>query len=201
VYGTSGPERFLSALVQGTDSADTGLEKYIVADASASMYPPSVDALDLIMLGRQLARIGERAIHGSPEGAGNDLGLSAGALLVMRDVFAHPGSAIADITARTGLPQSYVSDSIARLRANGMAETSSDPADGRRTLVSLASSQLRRVADHSARSADEELIAALGGIDADFAGRVLAVLSDIAARLRPQSARALSPDEIADRCC
>lgn len=127
-------------------------------------------------------------MHSSPGGAGNDPGLSAGALLVMRDVFVHPGSAIADITSRTGLPQSYVSDSIARLRASGLAETSSDPADGRRTLVSLASSHLHQVADYSARSADAELIAALAGIDTDFAGRVLAVLSDIAARLRPESA-------------
>ncbi|HEY2316484.1 MAG TPA: helix-turn-helix domain-containing protein [Streptosporangiaceae bacterium] len=147
-----------------------------------------MDALDLIMLGRQLVRIGERAMRGGPEGSGSDLGLSAGALLVLRDVFAHPGSAITDVTSRTGLPQSYVSDSIARLRASGIAETSSDPADGRRTLISLASSHLRQVAAHSARSADAELIAALGGIDTDFAGRVLAVLSDIAARLRPESA-------------
>jgi DNA-binding MarR family transcriptional regulator len=152
------------------------------------MYLRLVDALDLIMLGRQFVRIGARAMQGSPEGAGHDLGLSAGALLVMRDVFAHPGSAITDVTSRTGLPQSYVSDSIARLRASGMAETSSDPADGRRTLVSLTSSHLGQVADHSARSADAELIAALGDIDADFAGRVLAVLSDVAARLRPESA-------------
>src|SRR5580693_7809367 len=126
-----------------------------------------MNALDLIVLGRQLTKIGEEVLRGSGDPAGQDAGehgerpvqasgrprqasgrpgqapghprqapfLPTGPSLVLRDVFAHPGSSITDITARTGLPQSYVSESVARLRSQGILETSADPADRRRTLV------------------------------------------------------------------
>jgi MarR family len=120
---------------------------------------PGMDALDLIILGRQLRQIGERVLRGDDqaEERGSDPGearpaaaaadarsreLTPGALLVMRDVLGHPGSSITDITSRTGLPQSYVSDSVGRLRALGMAETRADPSDGRRTLVQVPASRL-----------------------------------------------------------
>ena len=89
-----------------------------------------MNALDLIMLGRQLTKIGEEVLRGSKAQA-----MPTGPSLVLRDVFAHPDSSITEVTARTGLPQSYVSDSVARLRDQGIVETSADPADGRRTLV------------------------------------------------------------------
>lgn len=152
-----------------------------------------MEAFDLIMLGRQLTRIGERAMRGGPDmhgqrsaaGQGTAQDLPPGSLLVMRDVFAHPGSSISDITARTGLPQSYVSDSVSKLREHGMAETSSDPADGRRTLVSITAHHLRQVASHSLRDADAVLLDELGDTDGDFARQVIEVLSELAARLRP----------------
>lgn len=154
-----------------------------------------MEALDLIVLGRQLARIGERAMRGEPDGrqdphsvtqrsAGN---LPPGTLLVMRDVFAHPGSSITDITARTGLPQSYVSDSVARLRERAIAETTADPADGRRRLVSITGQHMQTVARRSATDADTALLNELGDIDDDSARRVIDVLSELAGRLRPAS--------------
>jgi hypothetical protein len=53
--------------------------------------------------------------------------------LVLADVFAHPGSSISEITARTGMPQSHVSETVARLREQGTVESFPDPADRRRT--------------------------------------------------------------------
>src|SRR4029077_5693015 len=97
-----------------------------------------MNALDLIVLGRQLTKIGEEVLRGSGDPAGQDAGghgerpaRATGRprqapsrltrrTLVVRDVFAHPGSSITDITARTGLPQSYVSESVARLRSQGI---------------------------------------------------------------------------------
>jgi DNA-binding MarR family transcriptional regulator len=152
-----------------------------------------MEALDLIVLGRQLTRIGERAMRGE-QGRGQDPAapprhkesdLPPGTLLVMRDVFAHPGSSITDITARTGLPQGYVSESVIRLRERGMAETTADPADGRRRLVSITGRHLQKVANASVTDADTLLLTELGTIDDEHARQVIGVLSELADRLRP----------------
>jgi len=148
-----------------------------------------VDALDLIILGRQLTRIGERAMRGADDEDGlaaNQIPLPAGALIVMRDVLAHPGSSITDITARTGLPQSYVSESVNKLRVKGLAEINADPADRRRTLVRLTAARLEQVARHSARGADDLLRAALSDLSDDRAREVIAMLTDLARRLRTE---------------
>ena len=116
-----------------------------------------MNALDLIMLGRQLTKIGEEVLRGSKAQA-----MPTGPSLVLRDVFAHPGSSITDVTARTGLPQSYVSESVARLRDQGIVETSADPADGRRTLVRVTAAHPRTVAAKGSAPVDAALAAALG---------------------------------------
>ena len=64
-----------------------------------------------------------------------------------------------DVTARTGLPQSYVSESVARLRDQGIVETSADPADGRRTLVRVTAEHPRTVAAKGAVPVDAALAA------------------------------------------
>jgi DNA-binding MarR family transcriptional regulator len=151
-----------------------------------------MDALDLIILGRQLARIGERAMRegepGDNEPGALGATLPAGALIVMRDILAHPGSSISDITARTGLPQSHVSESVNKLRVKGIAEINADPADRRRTLVRLSATSQDRVARHSARNADDLLRIALGDLSDDGAHQVIAMLNDLARRLRIDSA-------------
>jgi DNA-binding MarR family transcriptional regulator len=152
------------------------------------MYHAPMDALDLIILGRQLARIGERAMReGDPQDNGPaalGAALPAGALIVMRDVLAHPGSSISDITARTGLPQSHVSESVNKLRVKGIAEINADPADRRRTLVKLTATSQDQVARHSARNADYPLRTALGDLSDDAAHQVIAMLNDLARQLR-----------------
>ena len=151
-----------------------------------------MDALDLIILGRQLSRIGERAMRGGDleddEPAALRLALPAGALIVMRDVLSHPGSSITDITARTRLPQSYVSESVNKLRVKGIAEINADPADRRRTLVRLTPAHIDQVARRSARDADELLLAALGGLPNESARQVIATLTELARMLRTEPA-------------
>lgn len=136
-----------------------------------------MDALDLIVLGRQLARIGEDALRGSRSAA-----LPTGQSLVLRDVFANPGSSITEITGRTGLPQSYASESVARLRERGLLETATDPADGRRTLVRVTRSHARTVARRGAAPIDATLAQALGEGDAS---EVIAMLEALRRRLVP----------------
>jgi DNA-binding MarR family transcriptional regulator len=142
-----------------------------------------MNALELIVLGRQLARIGEEVLRGSAAAA-----MPAGPSLVLRDVFGHPDSPISQITERTGLPQSYVSESVARLRDQGMVQTAADPADGRRTLVRVAPGHPRMVAAKGSAAVDTALAAALGepADGAEFAA-VLAGLEELALRLRPSS--------------
>jgi DNA-binding MarR family transcriptional regulator len=148
-----------------------------------------MDALDLIILGRQLARIGERAMQGSvEEPEAFRVVLPPGALIVMRDLLAHPGSSITDITARTRLPQSYVSESVNKLRVKGVAQISADPADRRRTLVRLTAAHIDQVARHSARGADDLLRTALGDLADDSAQEVIAMLTELARRLRTEPA-------------
>ena len=179
-----------------------------------------MNALDLIVLGRQLTKIGEEVLRGSGDPAGQDAGghgerparasgrpqqasgrpgqasgrtrqasfLPTGPSLVLRDVFAHPGSSITDITARTGLPQSYVSESVARLRSQGILETSADPADGRRTLVRVSAGHPRTVAAKGSAPVHGALAAALGEPDGGPAvAEIVATLSALAERLRPES--------------
>jgi DNA-binding MarR family transcriptional regulator len=162
------------------------------------MYHAGMDALDLIILGRQLARIGERAMRDGDPGDGGPgvLGaaLPAGALIVMRDVLIHPGSSISDITARTGLPQSHVSESVNKLRVKGIAEINADPADRRRTLVRLTATREDSVVRHSARNADDALRRALGDVPDERAYQIIAMLTDLARRLRIDPAASASPD-------
>src|SRR5580693_4230042 len=136
------------------------------------------------MLGRQLTKIGEGVLRGTT--ASPAPFLPAGPSLVLRDVFAHPDSSISDITARTGLPQSYVSESVARLRDQGIVETSADPSDGRRTLVRVAPDHPRTVAAKGSVSVDAALAVAFGEpADGAAIAQIIGTLSDIAARLRP----------------
>lgn len=187
-----------------------------------------MNALDLIMLGRQLTKIGEDVLRGSGgrgsggagtgeagtgeadageadagragtggAGTGGEGGrgegarapvMPAGPSLVLRDVFAHPGSSISDITGRTGLPQSYVSESVARLRGQGILETSTDPADGRRTLVRVSAEHPRTVALKGSASVDRALAAALGEADGGSSvTEIIGTLTALAERLRPES--------------
>jgi DNA-binding MarR family transcriptional regulator len=170
-----------------------------------------VDALDMIMLGRQLTKIGEDVMRGSTAQSAKTQSAKAqsaktrpatppraepadaplmptGPSLVLRDVFANPGSSITDITTRTGLPQSYVSESVARLRGQGIVMTSADPADGRRTLVRVSDQHPRTVAAKASVPVDAALAAALSEPPGGAAvTQIISTLSALAARLAPET--------------
>jgi DNA-binding MarR family transcriptional regulator len=138
-----------------------------------------VDALDLFQLGRWLTRLGEEAMR--PLGAAPS---PPGQRLILMDAFAFPDSPVGEIAARTGLPQSYVSEVVARLRDLGAVETRADPGDRRRTLVKVSDSVPPAVAGLGATPVDELLTEALGQPPADRAAELIAALSEVAVRLR-----------------
>jgi DNA-binding MarR family transcriptional regulator len=137
-------------------------------------------AFDLIVLGRQLSRIGETVMRGqAPPARPTSTGL------VLADVFAHPGSSISEITARTGMPQSNVSETVARLREQGTVESFPDPADRRRTLVRVSAQHPRNVMRAALVPADAALTDALGDLSPDEAAGIIKTLETLAGLLRP----------------
>jgi DNA-binding MarR family transcriptional regulator len=140
-----------------------------------------MEAFELMQLGRRLTKLGEQGLRGST--GRNELPL--GPTLVMQDVLAHDGSTVSEITARTGLPQSYVSESVARLRDDGVLVTETDQDDRRRTRVRMSRDHLKTVRRKGRATVDELVLEALGDVGAKDTARLLAALETIAERLRP----------------
>ena len=141
-----------------------------------------MDALELYVLGRRLAKLGEAALEGP--GAQR---LPPAVALVLGDVLTHPESSISQITERTGFPQSYVSKSVGQLRELKVVETVADPADGRRTLVRATRTSAKRIGQRAKAPFDDLLREALD--DPEELDEVRAALEVLAARLVPKHAR------------
>lgn len=92
-----------------------------------------MNGVELFLLGRTLMKLGEQALP--TEGIGEHAASTRTVLVVVSDLREHPGSAVGEIAARTGLPQSAVSAAVARLREAGAVVTEPDPRDRRRSLV------------------------------------------------------------------
>jgi DNA-binding MarR family transcriptional regulator len=135
-----------------------------------------VNALDLHLLGRRLMKIGEGAMRGHDAPP-----VPSGLRLIVTDIAENAGSSIGAIARRTGLPQSYVSTSVARLRDRGAVETAGDPRDGRRTLVRLTESIPARAARRGAAPIDAALADEAG---LDDPAEVVAALETLLAGLR-----------------
>lgn len=145
---------------------------------------PGLTAGELIILGSRLTKIGVAAMRG-PHGDQSPA-MPPGLSMVGADVLAHPATSISEIAKRTGLRQSYVSESVARLRDQGMVQTGPDPRDGRRTLVRLAAGHKDRVASHAAAPVDAALAEALGETDPAALAEIIAALTGLTRRLKPR---------------
>ncbi|YCK39273.1 MarR family winged helix-turn-helix transcriptional regulator [Actinomadura sp. ATCC 39365] len=132
----------------------------------------------------RLRRLGRRLVELSKTAAGETKGppLTPGEEAVFEDVLRHPGGTVGEIQARTGFVQSHVSASVARMRERGLVRTEPDPADGRRTLVTLTEPALAAVHRRAARPVEEAVRAAVGD-DPERAARVVALLEELEALL------------------
>ncbi|MBP0455568.1 MarR family transcriptional regulator [Kitasatospora sp. RG8] len=148
-----------------------------------------MNGVELLLLGRTLARIGEDAI---PVGAGDGRkGGVRSVVIVMSDVYEHPDSAVGEIAARTGLPQSQVSTAVARLREAGSVVTEADPRDRRRLLVRRAPEVSARRVEVASATVDDALARALGTDDPQVLAEVQAALEVLGRRLTPATVRRL----------
>ena len=123
-----------------------------------------MDGLELYVLGRELTKLADASFRRA-----GTVAPPPGLALVLEDIATHPGSAITEITARTGFPQSHVSSAVARFKQRGMVETWADPNDGRRTLVHAKPSYVRRAGRRRTDTVDRAIVAAVR--DADPRGR------------------------------
>ncbi len=140
-----------------------------------------MNALEVYLLGRTLVKLGEQAL---PSGAERDLPASVWTVLL--DVVDHPDTSITEIAARTGFPQSHVSDAVARLRAlSGALETLPDEADRRRTLVRATAQALPPAGGTDAASVEALVAAVIGTDDPGEVRQVVAALELLVRRLTP----------------
>lgn len=146
-----------------------------------------VNGVELFLLGRALMKIGEEALPEPPGGAGRYAGSARLVLIVASDIAVHPDTAVGEIAARTGLPQSQVSSAIARLKEAGSVQTAPDPVDRRRVLVRQAAEVSERVAQVRAVGIEDALARALGSDDRHRLREVSEALSVLARNLLPQS--------------
>ena len=144
-----------------------------------------MNAVEVYLLGRKLMKIAESAF--AADQPGGELPTSVRMVLV--DISMSPGSSIGEITARTGFPQSHVSASVARLREQGVLETSVDAVDGRRTLVSLSDSFRERLATREPVPIDAALAAEVASPDREDLAQVIDALEAVAERIIPQALR------------
>jgi DNA-binding MarR family transcriptional regulator len=144
-----------------------------------------VNGVDLLLLGRALMKLGEDALPEPPGGAAKYAGSARMVLIVASDIAEHPETAVGEIAARTGLPQSQVSTAIARLKEAGAVITTTDPTDRRRALVSQAADVSDRLAEVRATSIDPALAKALGTDDPARVAELSGVLEQLVRDLLP----------------
>lgn len=121
-------------------------------------------------------------------------------MAVVDDVHRNPSSAIGDIAERTGLAQSLVSKTVAKMRERGLFTTHQDPRDGRRTLVSVADGvSVEDYAPDRARAVDDGIRALFPDITDAQLNRILLGLTVLADEVLGDRAVRQTPDERAAR--
>jgi DNA-binding MarR family transcriptional regulator len=148
------------------------------------MNGPAVNAGQLHRLARVLREIAQVATANEGERP-----VAASTVAIVEDVTDHPQSPITEIAHRTGLAQSLVSRTVERLQTLGVFTVGHDPADGRRTLVSV-DPQTRHLdfADRAERPI-AEAIRQVAGVSGEQQRRIEEVLEVLADELLDRSPR------------
>ncbi|WP_018686039.1 MarR family transcriptional regulator [Actinokineospora enzanensis] len=143
-----------------------------------------MDGVELFLLGRTLMKIGEEALPTA--GLGDQPTNVRSVLIVVSDIRAHPGSAVGEIAARTGLPQSAVSAAVSRLRTAGAIVAEPDPRDRRRLVIQPAPTVSDRVGEVRSTTIDTALAKALD-TDPGNVADVVDLLERLATYLTPEA--------------
>jgi DNA-binding MarR family transcriptional regulator len=147
-----------------------------------------MNAGQLHRLARVLREIAQVATANEGEGP-----VAASTVAIVEDVTEHPHSPITEIARRTGLAQSLISRTVDRLQAAGILATGRDPADGRRTLVSVTpEARHRNFAERAERPISHAIGQVVAGMSGEQQHRVEAVLEVLAGELLDHSPGALA---------
>lgn len=116
--------------------------------------------------------------------------ISAGDIAIAEDIAHHDRTSVGQIASRTGLAQSLVSRTVAKMDNAGVVLSERDPADGRRRLVSIAPMVRTAVFPSRASRPVEPSVRARYpyASDAEIA-RVLAMLRELAELLTAEPDR------------
>lgn len=137
-----------------------------------------MNGIELYILGRRLMKLGESAM---PTAGFRRLPTTV--QLVMVDIGDHPDTSISGIVTRTGLPQSAVSEAVARLVKAGVVATRTNPADRRATLARVKAEVRARKNRAPAEIIDGPLADALGLDDPADVADVVQMLAELARQL------------------
>jgi DNA-binding MarR family transcriptional regulator len=139
---------------------------------------------ELFILSRRLMKVAEDHLPMGPQGGAN-----TSTRLILFDVATNSGTSISEIVVRTGFPQSLVSGTVARLKEIGVVDSEADPADRRRTLVTVTpmASDRARTNPASAVPVERTLADAMPGAGADEVAEVVAALELLARHLIPDA--------------
>jgi DNA-binding MarR family transcriptional regulator len=137
---------------------------------------------ELFILSRRLMKVAEDHLPMGPAGGAN-----TSTRLILVDVVANPGTSISEIVVRTGFPQSLVSSTVAKLRDIGVVDSQADPADRRRTLVTVTpmAGDLARNNPAAAAPVERTLADAMPGASGHQVEEVVAALELLARHLLP----------------
>lgn len=145
-----------------------------------AMYYFHVKIADLIWLGQRLVDTGQQEMRV------HQPGVPTAEYVVMRHLVEGPPSTITSLVDRTGYAQSSVSTAVANLVERGWAETTSDPTDGRRTLV-FAPDRIRQGAETALSAEAEAFDRLLAGLTPARRKVVAGALDDLLVLLRAQA--------------
>lgn len=128
----------------------------------------------------RLARVLRHIAQAATANAG-ERPVAASTVAIVEDVTGNPQSPITEIAHRTGLAQSLVSRTVERLQTLGVLTVGHDPADGRRTLVSVSPQTRRLDFAERAERPITDAIRQVAGVSGEQQRRIeaaLAVLGD-----------------------
>jgi DNA-binding MarR family transcriptional regulator len=143
-----------------------------------------------LMAAAPASRYGSRGPPGDHHGsaAAGERPVAASTVAIVEDVTDHPRSPVTEIARRTGLAQSLVSRTVGRQHAAGIFTTGHDPADGRRTLVSVTTQARHRdFAERAERPISQAIHQVVAGLSSEQQDRIEAALNRLANELLRRS--------------